>query len=90
MHFFFANYLNNDYQRCKDILNEIQEINIKTWLTNLDIAKKQEDVFKEESWFKKGFEENKGVDWTMEVDRFHLPSEENKNHLINLASSVYA
>ena len=35
---FFANYLNNDYQRCKDILNEIEEINIKTWLTNLDIA----------------------------------------------------
>ena len=87
---FFANYLNNDYQRCKDILNEIQEINIKTWLTNLDIAKKQEDEFKDEPWFKRGFEENKSVDWTMEVDRFHLPSEEDKNHLISLASSVYA
>ncbi len=87
---FFANYLNQDFKRCKEIIHQIEEINLKTWLTNIDIATKQENVFKDEPWFKKGLEDNKEVDWTMEVDRFHLPSEEDKNHLINLASSVYA
>ena len=85
---FFANYLNNDFERCKEILNNIEEITSKTWLTNLDIAESGSEDYQEKNWFKEGLSAHKDVDWAMEVDRFHLPNEDTKNHLVNLASSV--
>ena len=85
---FFANYLNKDYSRCKEILGEIQEFNLRTWLTNLDIAKSNKEEYENESWFEKGLKNFKDSDWMMEVDRFHLSDENTKNHLISLANTI--
>jgi tetratricopeptide (TPR) repeat protein len=85
---FFANYLNKDYMRCKEILAEIQEFNLRTWLTNLDIAKSNNEEYENESWFEKGLKNFKDSDWMMEVDRFHLSDENTKNHLISIANSI--
>ena len=85
---FFANYLNKDYSRCKEILAEIQEFNLRTWLTNLDIAKSNNEEYENESWFEKGLKNFKDSDWMMEVDRFHLSDENTKNHLISIANSI--
>ena len=85
---FFANYLNKDYSRCKEILADIQEFNLRTWLTNLDIAKSNNEVYVNESWFERGLKNFKDSDWMMEVDRFHLSDESTKNHLIGIANSI--
>ena len=74
--------------RCKEILAEIQEFNLRTWLTNLDIAKSNNEEYENESWFEKGLKNFKDSDWMMEVDRFHLSDENTKNHLISIASSI--
>ena len=87
---FFANYLNKDFERCKEVISEMQEINFRTWLTNLDIAKKSDEDYQDQPWFSKGFLQHKEVDWTMEVDRFHLPDELTKDNLIKLANTVFS
>ena len=86
---FFANYLNKDYSRCKELINDIQEIDRKTWLTYLDISKNSDSEYEHDNWFKKGYKNYENSDWDMEIDRFHLPDESTKNELIKLANTVF-
>tara|TARA_B100001250_G_scaffold228779_1_gene196392 strand:- start:15074 stop:16510 length:1437 start_codon:yes stop_codon:yes gene_type:complete len=85
---FLGYYLNNNFDKCNEIKDKIVNIDNRTWLLNVDIHKNFSKDYKDANWFKKGLNEFKTLDWSLEVDRYHLNNEEKTNSLIKLAGSI--
>tara|TARA_X000000368_G_scaffold155995_1_gene122964 strand:+ start:1547 stop:2983 length:1437 start_codon:yes stop_codon:yes gene_type:complete len=85
---FLGYYLKNNFDKCNEINEKIVNIDNRTWLLNVDIHKNFSKDYEEANWFKKGLNEFKNLDWSLEVDRYHLNNEEKTNSLIKLAGSI--
>ena len=44
--------------------------------------------YEQELWFSSGFNQFKGSNWDMEVDRFHLNNDSLKNQLTDFAKGI--
>ena len=78
-------YLSNDSVKCKELIDKVTEIDFKSWLLAADIFESNNESYQTESWFKKGINQFKDLDFDLEVDRFHLNNDELKNNLIKKA-----
>ena len=85
---FLGNYLKCNFDKCQELNKKIVDIDLRTWLLNTDLFKKNDKDYGEESWFKKGLRNFSDSDWDMEVDRFHLNDDELKSNLISLAKRI--
>ena len=85
---YFAHYINKDFEKCRDIFTKIEEIDIRTWLTRIDIEKSHGAKCEEETWFKAGLEKFRDSDWKKEINLFHLNDKTAFNNLLNVAQSI--
>ena len=85
---FFAYYLNNDFNKCIEIFNEIEDFNIRTWISLLDIYKKTDRDHLSESWYELGMKKFRDTNWKNEIKSFHLSNKEIKDNFKNIASSL--
>jgi len=85
---YFAHYINKDFKKCKEIFNKIEEIDIRTWLTRIDIEKRDGEQYDQESWFKTGLTKFKESNWKQEINLFHLNDKNAFNNLLNVAQSI--
>ena len=85
---YFAHYINKDFEKCRDIFTKIEEIDIRTWLTRIDIEKSHGAKCEEEAWFKAGLEKFRDSDWKKEINLFHLNDKAAFNNLLNVAQSI--
>lgn len=78
-------YLSNDVIKCKELVDKVVEIDFKSWLLTSDIFQSNNKSYESESWYKKGINQFKDLDFNLEVDRFHLNNDQLKNNLIKKA-----
>ena len=85
---FLGYYLQNNFDKCNEINKQIINIDNRTWLLNIDIHKNFSKDYEDANWFKKGLKEFKNLDWSLEVDRYHLNDQKKTDSLIELAKRI--
>ena len=65
-------YLSNNINRCEELINQIVDIDFKSWLLTIDIYNDNDKDLQNQVWFTKGISKFKDFDLRLEVDRFHL------------------
>ena len=83
-----SDFQENDLDKCNEIKDEIINIDNRTWLLCIDLYNSFSKEYKEENWYKEGLSEFKNLDWSLEVDRYHLNNQEKTDSLIKLAQSI--
>jgi tetratricopeptide (TPR) repeat protein len=73
---FLAYYLNNDYKKCDEIFNKIEEHDFQDWFIYMHIKANQNIEYLKESWFELGAEKFKDLNWKNEISLFHLNDKE--------------
>ena len=81
-------YLSNNLQRCEELINEIVEIDFKSWLLSIDIFNHNNKDVEDQTWFTKGITKFNDLDLILEVDRFHLNNKDLSENLVNKAQSI--
>ena len=84
---FLAYYLNNDYKKCDEIFNQIEEHDFQDWFIYMHIKTKQNIEYIKESWYEMGAEKFKELNWKDEISLFHLNDKELKSSLESFAES---
>ena len=84
---FLAYYLNNDYKKCDEIFNQIEEHDFQDWFIYMHIKTKQNIEYIKESWYEMGAEKFKDLNWKDEITLFHLNDKELKSSLESFAES---
>ena len=84
---FLAYYLNNDYQKCEEIFNQIEEHDFQDWFIYMHIKTKQNIEYIKDSWYEMGIEKFKDLNWKDEISLFHLNDKELKSSLESFAES---
>ncbi len=85
---FLGYYLKQDFVKCQEINKNIVDIDIRTWLLNFHLHKLNSVDCSQESWFIKGKNDYLNLDWTMEIDRFHLNSEQLNSELLDAVGAI--
>ena len=81
-------YLKNDFNKCKDLINDISDIDFKSWLLSTNIHKKNNFNIDNLNWFVTGSKKFINVDIELEIDRFHLNNSELSKTLVNEAKEI--
>ena len=84
---FLAYYLNNNYQKCEKIFNQIEEHDFQDWFIYMHIKTKQNIEYIKESWYEMGIEKFKDLNWKDEISLFHLNDKELKSSLESFAET---
>lgn len=85
---FLGYYLKQDFVKCQEINKDIVDIDIRTWLLNFHLHKINSIDCSQESWFLKGKNDYLNLDWKMEIDRFHLNSEQLNSELLDVVVAI--
>ena len=81
-------YLKNDFNKCKDLVNDISDIDFKSWLLSTNIHKKNNFNIDNLNWFINGSKKFKNIDIELEIDRFHLNNVELNKALVTEAKGL--
>tara|TARA_A200000113_G_scaffold94520_2_gene84492 strand:+ start:989 stop:2437 length:1449 start_codon:yes stop_codon:yes gene_type:complete len=81
-------YLKNDFNKCKDLINDISDIDFKSWLLSTNIHKKNNFNIDNLNWFVSGSKKFANIDIELEIDRFHLNNKELSKTLVNEAKEI--
>ena len=81
-------YLSNNIKRCEELINQIVEIDFKSWLLSIDIYNHNNKTLEDQTWFTKGISKFKDLDFRLEVDRFHLNNKDLSKNLVDKAESI--
>ena len=84
----FAYYMNNDLEKCNELLNQLDDFTSKTWLALIDLHHRNKKDYKQEDWFIKGMDKFKNLDWKSEIKSFHLNDKDILENLTNMSSSL--
>jgi len=85
---FLGYYFKQDFEKCQEINKNIVDIDIRTWLLNFHLHKINSVDCSQESWFLKGKNDYFNLDWKMEIDRFHLNSEQLNSELLDAVGTI--
>ena len=86
---FIAYYLNNNFEKCDEIFNKINEFTFREWLINIDIKKQQKTEYLKDNWFVSGFNRFKELNTKREISSFHLNNKNLTNSLEDLSIKVF-
>jgi len=81
-------YLKNDFNKCKDLVNDISDIDFKSWLLSTNIHKKNNFNIDNLNWFINGSKKFENIDIELEIDRFHLNNAELNKALVAEAKGL--
>ena len=81
-------YLKNDFNKCKDLVNDISDIDFKSWLLSTNIHKKNNFNIDNLNWFINGSKKFENIDIELEIDRFHLNNAELNKALVDEAKGL--
>ena len=84
----FAYYMNNDLDKCNELLARLDDFTSKTWLALIDLHQRNDKDYKQEDWFIKGMSKFKNLDWKNEIKSFHLNHKEILENLSNISASL--
>ena len=84
----FAYYMNNDLEKCNELLNQLDDFTSKTWLALIDLHHRNKKDYKQEDWFIKGMDKFKNLDWKSEIKSFHLNDKDILENLSNMSATL--
>jgi TolB-like protein len=84
----FAYYMNNNLEKCIELLNQLDDFTSKTWLALIDLHHRNKKDYKQEDWFIKGMTKFKNLDWKSEIKSFHLNDKDILENLSNISASL--
>ncbi len=85
----FGYFMDRNSSKCKELINDLQDIDFKSWLVSAKICDDEEIEYKSEPWFAENKDQFKEMDWRMEIDRFHLNNEGLQKSLESFFESVF-
>ena len=85
----FGNFMSRDREKCLELINKMQTVDIRSWLVTTKILDDEEIAYKGLNWFKDGLESFRHADWNHEVDRFHLNNDGAQKALEQFAVSLF-
>ena len=80
-------FLADQHQRCREIVGGIQNLDKRCWLIRVSMEREGEDLTTQ-SWYAEGLKRFEGLDWAMEIDRFHLNNPALQQRLNEVASTL--
>ena len=84
----FGNFIFRDKDKCLELINKMQMVDIRSWLVTAKILDDEEIAYQGLNWFKEGLQSFKNSDWGLEVDRFHLNNDGAQKALEQFAVSL--
>ena len=82
-----AYYLKEDSENFNSTALNLVNYDLRSWLLNIDIHLKEEELYQDKKWYKDGVEEFGESDWSMEIDRFHLNNKPLEGKLLETAQN---
>lgn len=67
----------------------LEDFSSKTWISILDLHVKNNESYKEESWYVKGLNKFKGINWDDEIKTYHL-SDKNMIESLTKTTALFA
>ena len=86
----FGEFLARNKDNCLDLIEQIENLDTKSWLVTAKICSDEEQPFNEFKWFKDGKELFADKDWAKEVDGFRLNNDSASEALKEFAVGLYA
>ena len=86
----FGEFLARNKDNCIDLIEQIENLDTKSWLVTAKICSDEEQSFNEFKWFKDGKELFADKDWAKEVDGFRLNNDSASEALKEFAVGLYA
>ena len=86
----FGEFLARNKDNCIDLIEQIENLDTKSWLVTAKICSDEEQPFNEFKWFKDGKELFADKDWAKEVDGFRLNNDSASEALKEFAVGLYA
>jgi len=84
----FAYYMNNDLDKCKELLTQLDDFTSKTWLALIDLHHRNNKDYIQEDWFIKGMNKYRNLNWKNEIKSFHLNNKVILENLSNTAANL--
>lgn len=85
----FGEFLARNKDNCIDLIEQIENLDTKSWLVTAKICSDEEQPFNEFEWFKDGKELFADKDWAKEVDSFRLNNDSASEALKEFAVGLY-
>ena len=85
----FGEFLARNKDNCIDLIEQIENLDTKSWLVTAKICSDEEQPFNEFKWFKDGKELFRDKDWAKEVDSFRLNNDSATEALKEFAVGLY-
>ncbi len=85
----FGEFLARNKDNCIDLIEQIENLDSKSWLVTAKICSDEEQPFNEFKWFKDGKELFADKDWAKEVDGFRLNNDSASEALKDFAVGLY-
>ena len=85
----FAYYSDGNLAKCKELFSLLEDFSSKTWISILDLHVKNNESYKEESWYVKGLNKFKGINWDDEIKTYHL-SDKNMIESLTKTTALFA
>ena len=85
----FGEFLARNKDNCIDLIEQIENLDTKSWLVTAKICSDEEQPFNEFKWFKDGKELFADKDWAKEVDSFRLNNDSASKALTEFAVGLY-
>ena len=85
----FGYFMDRNSKMCKELINNLQDIDFKSWLVTAKICDDEEIEYTSEVWFTENKDHFKEMDWEMEIDRFHLNNEGLQKSLVGFVESLF-
>ena len=86
----FGYFMDRNSNKCRELINNLQDIDFKSWLISAKICDDEEIEYKSEPWFAENKDYFKETDWGMEIDRFHLNNEGLQKSLESFVESLFS
>ena len=85
----FGYFMDRNSKKCLELINNLQQIDFKSWLVTAKICDDEEIEYKSELWFIDNKDQFKEMDWILEIDRFHLNNESLQKSLENFVAIIF-
>ncbi len=85
---FFGHYLKSDFAICQDLIERMANVDNRSWLLNIELHSRQSKNYLDLNWYKKVKNTFSELDWSVEIDRYHLNNGKLESKLLQLARSL--
>ena len=85
---FFGHFLMNNFDKCQELAEEIVSLDNRTWLLNIEIHNNLNKDYEDLEWYKKYLDTFSKLDWSIEIDRYHLNNSSFEKKLLTLTKSL--